>query len=271
MTGAEPWGPLAAAISGVAIHLGIADKSGEVYADPEEISDEYIAEISVQTRAFLVLCSSELEEYVEARCLAFLGECVSGADERLQHNCLHALSIHFRSSIGKLLDGGGYYVDFYSTPKQVRRYGKDNDAVRKKSVSVSSENEEPAAPPILNRLTLTAKLCAWYRDHVVASSHGISDGDLVALLTPLGFSANLVKESCGTLCAALQSLAAARGEAAHRSANSGGWPFSALPTALSQQLSLRDTWDRWQAVLNSLHEFEDLLMGTREGEGAASA
>lgn len=263
MTAAEPWSPLADSMSIVATHLGILDKSGNVQPDPDEITDEYIQGISVPTRAFLVLASSELEEYTEARCLAFLSECVNGADERLQHNCLHALSIHFRSSIGKLLDNGGFYVDFYSTVKQARRYAKSIDAARKKSPS-SPENETD--PPILNKKTLTAKLCTWYGEEVVASSHGISDSDLVALLTPLGFSANLVRDACGTLCAALQSLAAARGEAAHRSALSSGWPFSALPTPLSQQLSLRDTWDRWQAVVNSLHEFEDLLHGVDEVE-----
>jgi hypothetical protein len=248
----------------VANHLGILDESGEVQPDPDEVTDEYIQAISVPTRAFLVLCSSELEEYIEARCLAFLSDCVNGKDERLQHNCLHALSIHFRSSIGKLLDSGGFYVDFYSTVKQARRYAKDIDAARKRAAASSPEDENSPDPPILNKKTLTAKLCAWYNEEVVASSHGISDNDLVGLLTPLGFSSNLVRDACSTLCAALSSLAAARGEAAHRSALSSGWPFSALPTPLSQQLSLRDTWDRWQAVVHSLREFEDLLSGTDE-------
>ncbi|GII45104.1 hypothetical protein Psi02_15280 [Planotetraspora silvatica] len=61
------------------------------------------------------------------------------------------------------------------------------------------------------------------------------------------------------LCGALAGLAAARGEAAHRAAQSNGWPFKGLPAPLEQQLSLRDAWDRWQAVIDSLQEFEDLL------------
>lgn len=257
-------------MSEIAIHLGVLDKSGTPQSDPEEVTDEYIRSISVPTRAFLVLCSSELEEYVEARCLSFLSDCVKGADERLQHNCLHALSIHFRSNIGKLLDGGGFYVDFYSTVKEARRYAKDIDAARK--ISASSKKASPAESnngselPILNKKTLAAKLCTWYSEDVVATSHGISDSDLVGLLAPLGFSASLIRDKCGTLCAALQSLAAARGEAAHRSALSSGWPFTALPTPLSQQLSLRDTWGRWSSVVESLHEFEALLQGVDEFE-----
>ncbi|MCX2179608.1 hypothetical protein KV205_03545 [Streptomyces sp. SKN60] len=257
-------------MSEIAIHLGILDKAGTPQLDPEEVTDEYIQSISIPTRAFLVLCSSELEEYVEARCLAFLSDCVKGADERLQHNCLHALSIHFRSNIGKLLDSGGFYVDFYSTVQQARRYARDIDAARKKAASSktssSGDSENVSDPPILNKKTLTAKLCTWYSEDVVASSHGISDSDLVGLLAPLGFSASLVRDQCGTLCAALQSLAAARGEAAHRSALSSGWPFTALPTPLSQQLSLRDTWERWQSVVDSIHEFEALLQGNAESE-----
>jgi hypothetical protein len=260
MTPADPWEALAESMSTIASHLGILDKTGAISADPEEITDEYITAISIPTRAFLVLCSSELEEYVEARCLSFLSDCVTGADERLQHNCLHALSIHFRSNIGKLLENGGYFVDFYATAQQARRYTKEISAARKKAAS-SAGNGDAVDPPIFNKKTLTAKLCTWYSEEVVASSHGISDSDLVGLLAPLGFSANLVRDACGTLCAALQSLAAARGEAAHRSALSSSWPFSALPTPLSQQLSLRDTWGRWEAVVESLHEFEDLLTG----------
>lgn len=260
MTTTDPWQPLSSSMSTVAGRLGILDENGGVASDPEEITDEYISAISVPTRAFLVLCSSELEEYVEARCLNFLSACVNGADERLQHNCLHALSIHFRSTIGKLLDHGGYSVDFYATPEQARRYGKEINAARKKSASTVG-NGEALDPRIFNKQTLTAKLCTWYSEQVVASSHGISDSDLVGLLTPLGYSANLTRDVCGTLCAALQSLAAARGEAAHRSALSGGWPFKGLAAPLSQQLSLRDTWARWQAVVESLHEFEDLLTG----------
>ncbi|MEU8788687.1 hypothetical protein [Streptomyces sp. NPDC048643] len=249
-------------MSTVANHLGIKDKSGTVVADPEEITDEYIAAISIPTRAFLVLCSSELEEYVEARCLSFLSDCVTGANERLQHNCLHALSIHFRSNIGKLLDGGSY-VDFYATTEQAKRYAKEIKASRKKVASESAGDVDTVDPRLLNKMTLTARLCTWYSEHTVATSHGISDSDLVGLLIPLGFSSNLVRDACGTLCAALQSLAAARGEAAHRSALSSSWPFSALPTPLSQQLSLRDTWSRWEAVVDSLHEFEDLLNGSK--------
>jgi hypothetical protein len=260
MKSVDPWGSLAESMSMIATHLGILDETGAISADPADITDEYIAAISVPTRAFLVLCSSELEEYVEARCLNFLSECITGADERLQHNCLHSLSIHFRSNIGKLLENGGYSVDFYATTQQARRYAKEINAARKKAASPAG-NGETVDPRIFNKNTLTAKLCTWYSEEVVASSHGISDSDLVGLLTPLGFSSNLVRDVCGTLCAALQSLAAARGEAAHRSALSSGWPFSALPTPLSQQLSIRDTWSRWEAVVESLHEFEDLLTG----------
>ncbi|MGW1351567.1 hypothetical protein ACWCQE_20175 [Streptomyces sp. NPDC002409] len=270
MTTIDLWQPLVHSMATVAEHLGILDKNGDVTSDPEEITDEYISGISTPTRAFLVLCSSELEEYVEARCLNFLSACINGVDERLQHNCLHALSIHFRSNIGKLLDHGGYSVDFYATPEQARRYGKDINAARKKSAS-SAGNGEILDPRIFNKQTLTAKLCTWYSEQVVASSHGISDSDLVGLLTPLGFSANLTRDTCATLCAALQSLAAARGEAAHRSALSGGWPFRGLAAPLSQQLSLRDTWGRWEAVVESLYEFEDLLTGRARVDSKADS
>ncbi|MER5179835.1 hypothetical protein ABT009_15935 [Streptomyces sp. NPDC002896] len=270
MTTNEPWQPLEHSMATVAEHLGILDKEGGIVADPEEITDEYISGISTPTRAFLVLCSSELEEYVEARCLNFLSTCITGANERLQHNCLHALSIYFRSNIGKLLDHGGYSVDFYATPEQARRYGKEISAARKKSAS-SVGNGEPLDPRIFNKQTLTVKLCSWYNEQVVATSHGISDSDLVGLLAPLGFSANLTRDTCGTLCAALQSLAAARGEAAHRSALSGGWPFRGLTAPLSQQLSLRDTWSRWEAVMESLYEFEDLLTGRVRSDSEVDA
>jgi hypothetical protein len=246
--------PLADSVTKVAIQLGILDKDGNAFPDPEEITDEYLKNISTKTRAFLVLCSSELEEYIEARCLEFLSQCVKAIGKTAHHNCLHALSIHFRNNIGSLLDGAGYFVDFYASDEQSRRFSKELKGRKNKG-----DSDPTSDPPVLNKKTLIGRLCNWYREEVVASNHGIGDQNLMNLLVPLGFSRNLVKEECASLCAALQSLAAARGEAAHRAAQSSGWPFKGLPTPLEQQLSLRDAWERWNSVLDSLHELENLL------------
>ncbi|MFJ9839276.1 hypothetical protein ACIRYZ_02240 [Kitasatospora sp. NPDC101155] len=245
-----PYDPLVSTIFRVATQLGILGKDGEPAQDPEEITDEYLNEVYTRTRAFVVLCSSELEEFFEARCLSFLSDCVEMDSGREGHNCIHALSIHFRANIGNLLESG-HFVDFYATPNQAGKFAKELRA-RKRA---GSDDEVP----ILNRKTLVAKLCVWYRDNVVRVSHGISDSDLMTLLAPLGFSRHLVKEECPTLCAALQSLAAARGEAAHRAGQSSGWPFKGLAAPLEQQLSASDAWGRWIAVVDALYEFEDLI------------
>ncbi|MCX5146377.1 hypothetical protein OHB36_06170 [Streptomyces sp. NBC_00320] len=158
-----------------------------------------------------------------------------------------------------MIDGAGWYVDFYSSDEQARRFAKDQKK-RKKSNATSNIEDDEEDPPILNRKNLAAKLCHMYREEVVGVSHGINDQDLTKLLIPLGFSRALVQDQCATLLAALQSLAKARGEAAHRAAQTSGWPFKSLLPPLQEQMSLGDAWARWEAVLNSLEELEDLLM-----------
>jgi hypothetical protein len=251
--------PLRETLETVAKQLGIIDADGHARPDPEDIDDAYLASVSTTSRAFLVLCSSELEEFIEARCLDFLFASINNSGNQLEHNCLHALSIHFRRNLGNLIDGGGWYVDFYATDDQARKFAKEQKK-RKKSNASSGDEEENEDLPILNHKNLAAKLCHMYREEVVGVSHGINDQDLAKLLAPLGFSRALVQDQCSTLMAALQSLAKARGEAAHRAAQSGGWPFKSLLPPLQEQMSLGDAWARWEAVLNSLDELEDLLM-----------
>lgn len=249
----------------VARQLGIIDLTGQAKPDPENIDDAYLKSVSTTSRAFLVLCSSELEEYVEARCLDFLHSSLSASDSQLEHNSLHALSIHFRKNLGNLIESKGWFVDFYATDEQARKFADERKKQRREGKSAT----ETEGPPILNRKTVAAKLCDWYRQHVVGPSHGINDQDLIGLLTPLGFSENLVQDECPTLLPALKSLAGARGEAAHRAAHADGWPFKPLHPPLEQQMSLGDAWSRWEAVVNALPELEDLLSDAEHaGKGA---
>jgi hypothetical protein len=241
--------PLASWVERIAQRLGIIDSDGSVLADPPEITEEYFREASTIVRAFLVLSSSELEEFIESACITFVGDCARGDDNENQHHCFHALSLYFRNNLANYIEREGAFVDFYATPEQARRminYKK-------------SQSAQGRVPPLLNRKTLITQLSLFYKNEVVANSHGISDQKMIELLRPLGFSPDLVRDECSNLCSALQSLAAARGEAAHRSAQSGGWPFSALPPPLHQQLSIGDAWRRWVAVRDSLVEFDRLI------------
>lgn len=247
----------------VARQLGIIGSDGQPKPDPENIDDNYLRSVSTTSRAFLVLCSSELEEYIEARCLDFLFASMNASDGQLQHNSLHALSIHFRKNLGNLIESRGWFVDFYANDDQARRFSEE----RKKRKKDGSSPGDTEGPPILNRKTVAAKLCNWYRQHVVGPSHGISGQDLIGLLIPLGFSESLIQEECPNLLASLQSLARARGEAAHRAAHADGWPFKPLHPPLQEQMSLGDAWSRWEAVVNSLPELEDLLSAAERSGG----
>ncbi|WP_328609444.1 hypothetical protein OG943_10055 [Amycolatopsis sp. NBC_00345] len=236
-------------IESIAYELSILTSEGVVPADPEELTDPYLEEVRIRVRAFLVLCSSEIEEFVESHCLDYVAYWAQAKNGRMQHHCFHALTIYFRNNISNLLEKQDSFVDFYATPEQVRRM-KAND-----KKSSSGENESPA----LNKVTLISKVSVWYRDNVVRASHGVSDSDLCRLLEPLGFSKGLVREECPTLVAALSSLAAGRGEAAHRSTRAGKYPFESLPSPVHQQMSIGDAWARWLSVRDSLYELQDLL------------
>ncbi|TXL88801.1 hypothetical protein [Streptomyces sp. IB2014 016-6] len=252
----EQWESMRTSLEKVAGQLGIVGIDGQPQPDPEVIDDEYLKSVSTATRAFLVLCSSELEEFIEARCLDFLFASLDASGKQMQHNSLHSLSIHFRRNIGNMLNGGGWFVDFYATDIQARKFSTEQKRSKKEKAAQDLPDNSPA---LLNRKTLAARLCHMYREEVVGVSHGINDNDLIDLLVPLGFSRYLVQEECPSFLAALQSLAKARGEAAHRAANGSGWPFKALTPPLQEQMSLGDAWARWEAVLNSMHELEDLL------------
>ncbi|MFJ5302229.1 hypothetical protein [Streptomyces sp. NPDC088350] len=223
---------------------------GGIAPDPVDMSDEYFDDVRVRVRAFLILCSSELEEFIETQCLEYLARWARDDDKAMQHHCLHALTIHFRRNIGNLLEGQGYFVDFYASPAQVKKMRPGGGKMKQTDVD---------DVPILNRKTLIGRVSNWYRDDVVGASHGISDKDLCRLLEPLGFSKALVREECSSLVAALRSLAAGRGEAAHRSTTAGKYPYQSLPSPIYQQMSVGDAWERWIAVRDSLSELRDLL------------
>ena len=235
----------------VARELRMFTDAGGISPDPVDMTDEYFDDVRVRVRAFLILCSSELEEFIETQCLEYLARWAQDDDKAMQHHCLHALTIHFRRNIGNLLEGQGYFVDFYASPAQVRKMKPPSGAKVKRT--------DLDDVLILNRRTLIGRVSNWYRDDVVGASHGISDKDLCRLLEPLGFSAGLVREECSTLVAALRSLAAGRGEAAHRSTTAGKYPYQSLPSPIYQQMSVGDAWDRWIAVRDSLSELRDLL------------
>lgn len=223
---------------------------GGIAPDPDDMTDEYFDDVRVRVRAFLILCSSELEEFVETQCLEYLARWAQDDDKAMQHHCLHALTIHFRRNIGNMLEGQGYFVDFYASPTQVKKMKSSGGKVKK------GDSDEV---PILNRKTLIGRVSNWYRDEVVGASHGISDKDLCRLLEPLGFSKGLIREECSSLVAALGTLAAGRGEAAHRSTTAGKYPYESLPSPLYQQMSVGDAWERWIAVKDSLLELRDLM------------
>lgn len=225
-------------------------RDGGIAPDPVDMTDEYFDDVRVRVRAFLILCSSELEEFVETQCLEYLARWAQDDDKAMQHHCLHALTIHFRRNIGNMLEGQGYFVDFYATPAQVRKMKPEGGKAKRFDVD---------DVPILNRKTLIGRVSNWYRDDIVGASHGISDKDLYRLLEPLGFSKGLVREECSSLIAALRSLAAGRGEAAHRSTTAGKYPYQSLPSPIYQQMSVGDAWDRWIAARDSLSELRDLL------------
>lgn len=237
----------------VARELRIMMRDGAISPDPVELTDEYFDNVRVRVRAFLILCSSELEEFIETQCLEYLARWARDDNSAMQHHCLHALTIHFRRNIGNLLERNGYFVDFYASPGQVKKMQPT------KKVRKGEEDAAVSEVPILNRRTLVGRVSNWYRDEVVGTSHGISDADLCRLLEPLGFSKALVREECATLIAALRSLAAGRGEAAHRSTTAGKYPFQSLPRPVYQQMSVSDAWERWVAVRDSLSELRDLL------------
>ncbi|MGW1271142.1 hypothetical protein [Streptomyces sp. NPDC002491] len=237
-------------VNAVARELRMLTRDGGVASDPVDMTDEYFDDVRVRVRAFLILCSSELEEFVETQCLEYLARWAQDDDRAMQHHCLHALTIHFRRNIGNMLEGQGYFVDFYASPAQVRKMRTGAG----KPKQVEADNV-----PILNRKTLIGRVSNWYRDDVVGTSHGVSDYDLCRLLEPLGFSKALVREECSNLVAALQSLAAGRGEAAHRSTTAGKYPYQSLPSPIYQQMSVGDAWERWIAVRDSLSELRDLL------------
>lgn len=250
MTEWEAVSSLESNVNAVARELRMLTGDGVIAPDPDDMTDEYFDDVRVRVRAFLILCSSELEEFVETQCLEYLARWAQDGDKAMQHHCLHALTIHFRRNIGNLLEGQGYFVDFYASPAQVKKMkpsgGKLNRA-------------DSGEVPILNRKTLIGRVSNWYRDEVVGASHGISDKDLYRLLEPLGFSKSLVREECTSLIAALRTLAAGRGEAAHRSTTAGKYPYESLPSPLFQQMSVGDAWERWIAVKDSLFELRDLL------------
>ncbi|MFI5853380.1 hypothetical protein [Streptomyces parvulus] len=241
---------LEANVIAVARELRMLTKEGALADDPPEMTDEYFDDVRVRVRAFLILCSSELEEFVETQCLEYLAGWAQDNNSMMQHHCLHALTIHFRRNIGNLLEGQGYFVDFYASPTQVRKMKPSHGR---------GKQSEAADAPILNKKTLIGRVSNWYRDEVVGASHGISDMDLCRLLEPLGFSKSLVREECASLVAALRSLAAGRGEAAHRSTTAGRYPFHSLPSPIYQQMSVGDAWARWDAVKESLPELRDLM------------
>ncbi|CAM5369584.1 MULTISPECIES: hypothetical protein [Streptomyces] len=239
----------------VARELSIMRNDGTISPDPIELTDEYFDNVRIRVRAFLILCSSELEEFIETQCLEYLARWAREDDSSMQHRCLHALTIYFRRNIGNLLERKGHFVDFYASSTQLKKLQLNDKKARRGEVGALDES----FIPILNRRTLIGHVSNWYRDEVVGASHGISDTDLCRLLEPLGFSKALIKEECSTLVAALGSLAAGRGEAAHRSTTAGKYPFQSLPSPLYQQMSVSDAWERWVAVKESLPELRDLL------------
>src|SRR5689334_13920093 len=108
-------------VNSIARELSMLTPSGRVKREPEELTDEYFDEVRVRARSFLILCSSELEEFVEARCLEYLLYWAQDDAVAMQHNCIHALTIHFRRNINNLLEKQGVFVDFYASTEQVRR------------------------------------------------------------------------------------------------------------------------------------------------------
>lgn len=247
------WGAVSALesnVNAVARELRMLTSNGGVATDPVDMTDEYFDDVRVRVRTFLILCSSELEEFVETQCLEYLALWARDEDKAMQHHCLHALTIHFRRNIGNMLEGQGYFVDFYASPAQVKKMKPSGGKLKRADIDEA---------PILNRKTLIGRVSNWYRDEVVGTSHGISDKDLCRLLEPLGFSKGLVREECSNLVAALRSLAAGRGEAAHRSTTAGKYPYESLPSPIYQQMSVGDAWERWTAVKDSLSELRDLL------------
>ena len=250
MTGWEAVSSLELNVNAVARELRMLTSDGGIAPDPDDMTDEYFDDVRVRVRAFLILCSSELEEFVETQCLEYLARWAQDDDKAMQHHCLHALTIHFRRNIGNMLEGQGYFVDFYASPTQVKKMKSSGGKVKK------GDSDEV---PILNRKTLIGRVSNWYRDEVVGASHGISDKDLCRLLEPLGFSKGLIREECSSLVAALGTLAAGRGEAAHRSTTAGKYPYESLPSPLYQQMSVGDAWERWIAVKDSLLELRDLM------------
>jgi hypothetical protein len=237
-------------VKSVARELSILTDEGGIQPDPVDMSDEYFDDVRVRVRAFLILCSSELEEFIETQCLEYLARWAQDDDKAMQHHCLHALTIHFRRNIGNLLEGQGYFVDFYASPAQVKKMRPSGGKVKQRDVD---------DVPVLNRKSLIGRVSNWYRDDVVGASHGISDVNLCRLLEPLGFSKGLVREECSILVSALQTLAAGRGEAAHRSTTAGKYPYQSLPSPIYQQMSVGDAWGRWIAVRDSLSELRNLL------------